>query len=110
MFASEEAVDALRMAFHAVRSHRPFEVEAMVVLPDHLHRICSLPEGDADFATCWRLIKTWFTKHYDPALRTAPNQNPLERHRSVFVSLTFRCSNLHLKTARPAFSAILSQH
>ena len=63
------------MAFHAVRSRRPFDVDAMVVLPDHLHCIWSLPEGDADFATRWRLIKTWFTKHYDPALRTTPNQD-----------------------------------
>ena len=76
LFASEKAVDVLRMAFHAVRSRRHFDVEAMVVLPDHLHCIWSLPKGDADFATRWRLIKTWFTKHYDPVLRTAPNRNP----------------------------------
>jgi len=45
----------------------------MVVLPDHLHCIWTLPPGDADFATRWRLIKTWFTKHCDPVLRTRPN-------------------------------------
>jgi len=44
----------------------------MVVLPDHLHCIWGLPQGDADFVTRWRLIKTWFTKHCDPALRTVP--------------------------------------
>lgn len=58
------------------RSRRYFDLEAMVVLPDHPHCIWSLPEGDADFATRWRLIKTWFIKYYDPALRTVPSQNP----------------------------------
>jgi len=46
----------------------------MVVLPDHLHCIWSLPPGDADFATRWRMIKTWFTKHCDPALRAVPDR------------------------------------
>jgi putative transposase len=63
----------LREAFRTVRNKRPFRVEAMVVLPDHLHCIWTLPPGDADFATRWRLIKTWFTKHCDPALRMPPN-------------------------------------
>jgi REP element-mobilizing transposase RayT len=30
----------------------------MVVLPDHLHTAWTMPEGDADFATRWRLIKS----------------------------------------------------
>ncbi len=74
LFASAEAVDILRMAFRVVRSAHPFELDAMVVLPDHLHCIWSLSPGDADFATRWRLIKTWFTKHCDPALRAVPNR------------------------------------
>ena len=34
----------------------------MVVLTDHLHAIWSLPEGDADFAVRWRLIKATFSR------------------------------------------------
>jgi putative transposase len=74
LFASAESVDVLRMAFRAVRKTRPFDVDAMVVLPDHLHCIWTLPPGDADFSTRWRLIKTWFTKHCDQALRNEPNR------------------------------------
>lgn len=44
-----------------MRAHRPVTVEAAVVLPDHLHAIWTLPEGDADFATRWRLIKSAFS-------------------------------------------------
>jgi hypothetical protein len=39
-----------------VRRRHPFDIEAIVVLPDHLHAIWTLPEGDADFALRWRLI------------------------------------------------------
>jgi putative transposase len=34
----------------------------MVVLPDHLRAVWTLPEGDADFATGWRLIKSAFSR------------------------------------------------
>lgn len=73
LFSTVEAVDVLRDAFYSVRSWHPFVMDAMVVLPDHLHCIWTLPPGDADFSTRWRLIKTWFTKHCDQALRAAPN-------------------------------------
>src|SRR3954451_21976813 len=34
----------------------------MVVLPEDLHAVWTMPEGDADFATRWRLIKTGFSR------------------------------------------------
>jgi putative transposase len=57
-----EHIDALRAAFRYARARHPFTVEATVVLPDHLHAIWTLPEGDADFALRWRLIKTEFSR------------------------------------------------
>src|SRR6202162_3993281 len=50
-------VDYLRAAFRYADTRHPFTIEAIVVLPDHLHAIWSLPDGDPDFATRWRLIK-----------------------------------------------------
>jgi putative transposase len=73
ILASASAVEVLRSAFRSVRKTRPFEVDAIVVLPDHLHCIWTLPPGDADFSTRWRLIKTRFTKQCDPALRAEAN-------------------------------------
>jgi putative transposase len=55
-------VDLLRTAFRDVRRRYPFEIEAIVVLPDHLHTIWTLPDDDADFALRWRLIKTGFSR------------------------------------------------
>jgi putative transposase len=43
-------VDLLRSAFRYVRRRHPFTIEAIVVLPDHLHAVWTLPDGDADFA------------------------------------------------------------
>jgi putative transposase len=48
---------ALRNAIESVRATRPFVIDAWVLLPDHLHCIWTLPEGDADFSTRWAVIK-----------------------------------------------------
>ena len=54
----DEAVRAaLRDAIMKTRADRPFQIDAWVLLPDHLHCIWTLPEGDADFSTRWNLIK-----------------------------------------------------
>ena len=76
VFANAQAVELLRNAFRTVRASRPFCIDAMVVMPDHLHCIWTLPPGDADFSTRWRLIKTWFTKHCasDPRAQTVWQQ------------------------------------
>ncbi len=55
-------IDRLREAVRTVRQRRPFHIDAWVVLPDHLHCLWTLPDGDADFSTRWRLIKTAFAK------------------------------------------------
>lgn len=57
-----EHVDSLREAFTYVRSRHPFDIEAIVVLPDHLHCLWRLPEGDTDYATRWALIKARFSR------------------------------------------------
>jgi putative transposase len=55
-------IAALRSAFRQTQKKYPFTVEAIVVLPEHMHAVWKLPPDDADFATRWRLIKTRFTK------------------------------------------------
>ena len=55
-------IDILSKAVTETRQSRPFEIKAFVVLPDHLHAIWSLPSGDSDFSTRWRLIKNRFAR------------------------------------------------
>lgn len=57
-----ERVADLRDAFRAVRAQRPFTIDAVVILPDHLHCVWTLPDGDGDYALRWREIKSWFSR------------------------------------------------
>ncbi len=57
-----EHIGSLRAAFQYVHERHPYTTDAIVILPDHLHAIWTLPEGDADFSTRWRLLKTEFTR------------------------------------------------
>lgn len=53
-------IDTLRTVMRETRARRPFRTEAIVVLPDHLHAIWTLPDGDADYPGRWRSIKAAF--------------------------------------------------
>jgi putative transposase len=61
-----ENINLLRNAFQQVMQQHPFKIDAIVLLPEHLHCIWTLPEGDADFSTRWRLIKSWFSRQCHP--------------------------------------------
>jgi putative transposase len=56
-------IDELRTDFRETRRRHPFTIDAMVVLPDHLHAVWTLPEHDGNFATRWRQIKSAFSRH-----------------------------------------------
>jgi putative transposase len=56
-----EHVDLLRAAFRKARRLRPYSIDAIVVLPEHLHVVMTLPPDDADFSARWKLIKAAFT-------------------------------------------------
>ena len=69
-------INALRDAVRKIRQSHPFDILAMVVLPDHLHAIWRLPEGDADFPLRWSLIKGTFS-------RAMPKNEVIHRSREV---------------------------
>ena len=55
-------IDNLRKVVHDVRARYTFAIHGWVVLPDHIHCLLTLPEGDANSALRWRLIKGGFSK------------------------------------------------
>ena len=63
-------IDLLREAMLQTAHHRPYRTRAIVVLPEHLHAIWTLPPGDADYPGRWRAIKAHFT-HGLVAMRIA---------------------------------------
>jgi len=55
-------IDTLRQIFRNVKINHPFKIEAIVILPEHLHTIWTLPLDDADYKTRWALIKAGFSR------------------------------------------------
>ena len=57
-----ERIDDLRGAMQRAKQDMPFNTIAMVVMPDHLHCIWRLPEGDVDYPGRWRVLKAAFSR------------------------------------------------
>ncbi|WP_337287740.1 transposase [Candidatus Methylomirabilis sp.] len=55
-------IGALREAVRVTRRERPFQIDAWVVLPDHMHCVWTLPPGDSDFSNRWKAIKIRFVQ------------------------------------------------
>ena len=55
-------ISDLRCAYAQTLADHPVRTDAIVVLPDHLHAVWTLPPGDSDFSTRWRLIKSRFAR------------------------------------------------
>jgi len=92
-------VTALRMAFRIARQERPFTIEAIVILPEHLHAIWTLPSGDSDFSGRWRRIKAHFTH------RLVAAGVPVKRHRNGEYALWQRRFWEHTILKRDRFRA-----
>ncbi len=60
-----ERIDSLRASFSYVKNRRPLHINAVVIMPDHLHCIWTLPSDDADFSTRWNLLKGHFSRAID---------------------------------------------
>src|SRR5260370_30971401 len=66
-------IGMLRSAFPAARGARPFAIDSIVVLPEHLHAVLSLPTTDAAFSGRWRRISgPSTTALIEPPLRLRP--------------------------------------
>ena len=63
-------INLLRKSFRYVMTNHLFTIDAIVILRDHLHCIWTLLEGDRNFLTRWRLIKSEFSRRCDSKLFT----------------------------------------
>jgi putative transposase len=57
-----ENVALLRQAFQKTRVEKPFAIDAIVILPEHLRAIMTLPPADFDYSGRWRRVKSLFTR------------------------------------------------
>jgi putative transposase len=71
IFTDPDAVILFNAAIAHIQARHPFELEAQVVLPDHIHALWQLPNNDADYSIRWRRIKETFTKSYVKVYKAA---------------------------------------
>jgi len=57
-----DEIDQLRCVLNKVKQDHPFQLDAMVVMPDHMHVLMTLPENDNNYAMLWTLIKAGFSR------------------------------------------------
>ncbi len=74
-----EKVELLRRSYQTVQQRRPFETVAICILPDHIHAVWKLPEGDADFSTRWNLIKSGFSRGLKARPKSASQMTKREK-------------------------------
>lgn len=74
-----ERIDDLRAAYASVVAEHPVRTDAIVVMPDHLHAVWTLPEGGADYSTRWGAIKARFTMTLRRAGFSPPDELPVVR-------------------------------
>ena len=64
ILCNERARLILRNSILECQRSRPFVLDAMVLLPDHLHSMWTLPAGDTNFSIRWNAIKSAFTRNW----------------------------------------------
>jgi len=64
ILTSPQSRAILRIVWKKVQTSHLFETLAICLLPDHLHTIWKLPEGDIDYPLRWNEIKRHFTHEY----------------------------------------------
>jgi putative transposase len=67
-------IDRFRAVYQRVAERHPFGTVAICILPDHLHAVWTLPDGDADFAQRWSLIKRGFSTGLDAPMDRTPSK------------------------------------
>ncbi len=77
-----EEIDLLRQAVDRTKAERPFQINAWVVLPDHLHCVWTLPAGDADFSIRWGAIKGRFSRRLEKGRLRASHE--LRREKAIW--------------------------
>ncbi len=68
-------INELRQSFRYVKKRHPFRLDAVVILPDHLHCIWTLPVGDSGFSMRWNLLKGHLSRAVAKGERISKSRN-----------------------------------
>jgi len=80
-----ESLDAMKDVMRNVAERYPFQTDAWVVLPDHLHFVWTLPEGDSNYSMRWAVVKKELTKRLSSSIRAdgAPSRSRQRRREGM---------------------------
>ena len=78
-----DAIPLLRKVYVEACKRMPFQTVAICVLPDHLHAIWTLPEGDSDYAQRWAMIKSGFSRAL-PAAANISTSKSRKREKGIW--------------------------
>ncbi len=76
-------VDLIRAAYCATQKAAPFQCNAFVLLPDHIHAVWTLPQGDDDFSIRWARFKTYISRRQPPS-RTRSSSKIAKREKGLW--------------------------
>jgi putative transposase len=75
-----ESLDAMRDVITDVAQRHPFQADAWVVLPDHMHFVWTLPEGDSNYSVRWAIVKKELTKRLSSSIGTDNARTQSRQH------------------------------
>ena len=75
-------IERLRRAYAEMEKRHPFETVAICILPDHIHALWQLPDGDVDYASRWSLFKSGFSRGF-PADQTRSLSKIAKREKGI---------------------------
>lgn len=86
ILTSEDARRLLHTAMTRVGQRFPYQTIAICLLPDHLHCLWTLPEGDANYPLRWNQIKRLFSIEYRKSIGPVETRNPSRiKHREAAI-------------------------
>jgi putative transposase len=77
-------IDLLGECFRYVRQQKPFHANAIVILPDHLHCIWTVPPNDSNYSIRWNMLKGRFSRAIDKSEQISKSR--LSRRERVLLS------------------------
>jgi putative transposase len=84
IFKEDSNVKLLMDCLDKIMRTHPFEINASVILPDHLHMIWTFPGHDCDFSTRWNLIKGNFSRGFKDSEVISTKSRLKKRERAVW--------------------------
>jgi putative transposase len=81
ILTTAEARSILHAALDDVNQRFPFTLDAICLLPEHIHCIWTLPEGDQNYSVRWGDIKRLFSKAYLKQIGTGEKRNESHTNR-----------------------------